>query len=87
MCEPLLGDSKGARSQRRYTVRPRGRFPGSNFCQVLPKILAETRVDNIILQTPANDITNLENQIVEADEETIKNKVGESSKVMAYLAG
>ena len=46
----------------------------------------KTRVDNLVMQTPAHDLTNILNEIENLEPDKCKEKIGESSKVMAYLA-
>ena len=83
---PGKSGTKGAKTDRCYTVRDAERFPGSNFCQVLPRVLRESKVDNLVLQTPSYDITNLHDEIANLNPEECRIKLQDSSKVMAYLA-
>ena len=66
-------------------MRGGGKYPDNNLCQILPKALKDTRVDNLVIQAPANDITNL-GDMENLTSEEAKTKVSESSKVLAYLA-
>ena len=77
--------SKMAKSMRSYTVRGGGKYPDNNLCQILPKALKDTRVDNLVIQAPANDKTNL-GDMENLTSEEAKTKVSEYSKVLAYLA-
>ena len=42
-----------------------GKFPSNSYSQKLPEILDKTKVDNLYLQTPTNDITNISEMIDE----------------------
>ena len=75
--------SAGAKTRRCYTARRGKRFPENNFCEKLPIILNEAKVDNLILQASANDITNLKE---ETNMEEAQAKAKESSRLMIHLA-
>ena len=78
--------STGAKTRRCYTARRGGRFPENNFCEKLPIILKEAKVDNLIMQASANDITNLKMNInIDTPEET-QAKANETSRLMVHLA-
>ena len=75
--------SAGAKTRRCYTARRGKRFPENNFCEKLPIILGEAKIDNLILQASANDITNLKD---EENMEEARAKAEESSRLMVHLA-
>ena len=75
--------SARAKTRRCYTARRGTRFPDNNFCEKLPIILGEAKVDNLILQASGNDITNLKDEL---SFEKAKAKAEESSRLMVHLA-
>ena len=75
--------SAGAKTRKCYTASRGKRIPENNFCEKLPIILGEAKVDNLILQASANDITNLKD---EANMEEATAKAEESSMLMVHLA-
>ena len=48
--------------------------------------MSETKVDNLILQTPSNDLSNLNDQLIDQTPNDCKEKLRESSRMLAYLA-
>ena len=70
----------------------RGKFPENSYSQKLPEILDLTKVDNLYLQTPTNDITNISEMVNENGvpkhgmDETVNNKAYHSSWSMTRFA-
>ena len=62
---PGKAGTKTAKTHRCYTTLPGPKFPANNYSQKLPKILSQVKVDNLILQTPTNDISNLSHLVEE----------------------
>ena len=76
----------GAKRFRCYTTKNGGKFPKNSLTEIVPKILEDTRVDNLIIQAPANDVTNMGEVLRVMRTEEIVPKVSESAKTIAYLA-
>ena len=78
----------GARTNRCYGAKfedgPEVKYKHNNFKNKVPKLLKERPVDNLILQAPSVDITNLKLQT--NNEEFNINKAKESSEVMVEVA-
>ena len=60
---PGKGGTTGAKAYRCYTSLRGGRFPNNSYSQKLPELLQEVKIDNLFMQTPTNDITNLSEHV------------------------
>ena len=78
--------SNGAKTRRCYTARKGGRFVNNNYCEMLPTILKEARVDNLVMQAPIADITNLATLVEEGKTDKASELARDSSAVMVHLA-
>ena len=62
---PWKKGTNGAKTDRCYTSLKGGKFPNNSYSKKLPEILEKTAVDNLYLQTPTNDISNMNELINE----------------------